>query len=78
MRRVALYVRMSAARRLRTSDAVAFNQERCAGVAITAADRASGSNERRRGLDRLVADAKRKRFDVVVVWRFDLFARCIR
>jgi DNA invertase Pin-like site-specific DNA recombinase len=31
--------------------------------------------ERRPGLDALMADAQRGKFDVVVVWRFDRFAR---
>ena len=38
-------------------------------------DRASGAKERRPGLDALMADARRGQFDVVVVWRFDRFAR---
>jgi DNA invertase Pin-like site-specific DNA recombinase len=38
-------------------------------------DRASGAKERRPGLDALMADARRGLFDVVVVWRFDRFAR---
>ena len=35
----------------------------------------SGAKERRPQLDRLMADAKRKKFDVVLVARFDRFAR---
>ncbi len=38
-------------------------------------DRASGAKERRPGLDALMADARRGLFAVVVVWRFDRFAR---
>lgn len=38
-------------------------------------DRTSGAKERRPGLDALMADARRGSFDVVVVWRFDGFAR---
>jgi DNA invertase Pin-like site-specific DNA recombinase len=37
----------------------------------------SGSKEKRPELDRLLADAHRRRFDVVVVWRFDRFARSV-
>jgi DNA invertase Pin-like site-specific DNA recombinase len=37
----------------------------------------SGSKEKRPELDRLMADAHRRRFDVVVVWRFDRFARSV-
>jgi DNA invertase Pin-like site-specific DNA recombinase len=35
----------------------------------------SGTKERRPALDRLMADARKRRFDVVLVWRFDRFAR---
>src|SRR5262245_19570065 len=41
-------------------------------------DRVSGAKERRPGLDALMADARRGAFDVVVVWRFDRFARSVR
>src|SRR6202140_3948063 len=37
----------------------------------------SGTKEKRPELDRLMADAHRRRFDVVVVWRFDRFARSV-
>ena len=37
----------------------------------------SGTKERRPELDRLMADAHRRRFDCVVVWRFDRFARSV-
>src|SRR5258706_15974630 len=41
-------------------------------------DRASGAKERRPGLDALMAEARRDAFDVVVVWRFDRFARSVK
>jgi DNA invertase Pin-like site-specific DNA recombinase len=37
----------------------------------------SGTREKRPQLDRLLADAHRRYFDVVVVWRFDRFARSV-
>src|SRR5271157_5246257 len=37
----------------------------------------SGSMEDRAELNRLMADAHRRRFDVVVVWKFDRFARSV-
>jgi DNA invertase Pin-like site-specific DNA recombinase len=37
----------------------------------------SGSKETRPELDRLMADAHRRRFDAVVVWKFDRFARSV-
>src|ERR1700685_2098329 len=37
----------------------------------------SGVKEKRPELDRLLADAHRRHFDAVVVWRFDRFARSV-
>jgi DNA invertase Pin-like site-specific DNA recombinase len=37
----------------------------------------SGTKERRLELDRLMADAHRRRFDVVAVWKFDRMARSV-
>jgi DNA invertase Pin-like site-specific DNA recombinase len=37
----------------------------------------SGAREKRPELDRLIADAHRRHFDAVVVWRFDRFARSV-
>lgn len=37
----------------------------------------SGAKDSRPELNRLVADASRRRFDAVVVWKFDRFARSV-
>ena len=37
----------------------------------------SGAKEKRPELDKLLADAHRRHFDAVVVWRFDRFARSV-
>lgn len=37
----------------------------------------SGAKDKRQELDRLMADAHRRRFDVIVVWKFDRFARSV-
>ncbi len=37
----------------------------------------SGTKEKRPELDRLLTDAHRRKFDAVVVWRFDRFARSV-
>jgi DNA invertase Pin-like site-specific DNA recombinase len=37
----------------------------------------SGSKDSRPALNRLMNDARQRRFDVVVVWRFDRFARSV-
>jgi len=38
----------------------------------------SGSKDRRPALDQLVADARRRRFDTLVVWRLDRLGRNLR
>ena len=38
----------------------------------------SGAKDRRPALDQLVADARRRRFDVLVVWRLDRLGRNLR
>src|SRR5271170_2953718 len=37
----------------------------------------SGAKDKRPQLDRLMADAHRRKFDVVIVWKFDRFARSV-
>lgn len=37
----------------------------------------SGAKDRRPELDRLMADAHKRRFDLVAVWKFDRFARSV-
>src|SRR5688572_27388308 len=38
----------------------------------------SGTKEKRPALDRMLNEVKKRRFDVVLVWRFDRFARSTR
>ena len=38
----------------------------------------SGAKDRRPELDKLMADAQQRKFDVLAVWRFDRFARSVR
>ena len=40
-------------------------------------DRMTGTKDSRPELDRLMADAHKRRFDVVIVWKFDRFARSV-
>ena len=40
-------------------------------------DRMTGSKDSRPELNRLMADAHKRRFDVVIVWKFDRFARSV-
>lgn len=41
-------------------------------------DKISGTRVSRPNLDKLMADARRHKFDVVLVWKFDRFARSIK
>jgi DNA invertase Pin-like site-specific DNA recombinase len=88
-RRASLYVRVSTASKSKHGSVLGFDQDpgvqeqplrelvaqRGWTLARVYSDRASGSKETRPGLDALMADARRGAFDVVVVWRFDRFAR---
>ena len=38
----------------------------------------SGAKERRPALDTMVADAKLRRFDIVIVWRLDRLGRNLK
>jgi len=91
-RRACLYIRVSTASKSKHGSALAFDQEpavqeqplrelvaqRGWKLHQIYSDRASGSKETRPGLDALMADARRGAFDVVVVWRFDRFARSVK
>src|SRR5215469_11184909 len=88
-KRAAIYVRVSTATRTRTADAFEQNpdvqeiplrqltQQRGWDLVKLYSDRMSGAREDRPGLNTLMQDARRGEFDVVVVWRFDRFARSI-
>ena len=90
--RYALYVRVSTINKTRLVDKRAFEQnpdvqekplrdlvaQREGEVYKVYGDRLSGTAEHRPGLKALMADAKRGLFDVVVVWRFDRFARSVK
>jgi DNA invertase Pin-like site-specific DNA recombinase len=89
-KRAALYVRVSTTNRATRNQAV-FEQNpevqelplrqmaEHRGWTVTKAysDRMSGSKSDRPGLNALMRDARRGAFDVVLVWRFDRFARSI-
>ena len=92
MKRAAIYVHVSTARKSRQGDTPTFDQnpevqERPLRELVAQrgwvlhriySHRASGAKERRPGLDSLMGDARRGLFDVVVVWRFDRFARSVK
>jgi DNA invertase Pin-like site-specific DNA recombinase len=81
MRRAAIYLRVS------TADQTTENQAREVRAYVEARgwtaveyvdEGVAGATERRPALDRLVADAKRRRFDVLVCWRLDRLGRNLR
>src|SRR3974390_1642007 len=77
-KRVALYVRVSTGEQnadLQVNELTEYAAFRKWERVESYADKMSGAKDRRPALDRLMADAKRGKFDVVAVWRFDRFAR---
>lgn len=77
-KRVALYVRVSTGEQnhhLQLTELIEYAAFRKWAVIETYSDTMSGAKDRRPALDRLMADAKRGKVDVVAVWRFDRFAR---
>jgi DNA invertase Pin-like site-specific DNA recombinase len=88
-KRAAIYVRVSTANRTRSGDGFEQNpevqelplrqmaQQRGWDLARIYSDRMSGTKEDRPGLKSLMQDARKGEFQVVLVWRFDRFARSI-
>jgi DNA invertase Pin-like site-specific DNA recombinase len=89
LKRAAIYVRVSTTNRTRDGTSFEQNpevqevpllqlvQQRGWTPTRVYSDRLSGAKENRPGLSRLMDDARRGLFDVVLVWRFDRFARSI-
>jgi DNA invertase Pin-like site-specific DNA recombinase len=81
--RVALYARVSTANRgqdvnMQLRELRQFAEARGWDIANEYADTGiSGAKDSRPELNSLMADANRRRFDVVCVWRFDRFARSV-
>jgi DNA invertase Pin-like site-specific DNA recombinase len=80
--RAAIYARVSTTNHgqdvtLQTREMDEFCQRRDWTVAEYVDEGVSGTKEKRPALDRLMADAHKRKFDVVVVWKFDRFARSV-
>jgi DNA invertase Pin-like site-specific DNA recombinase len=77
--RVAIYVRVSTDDQdvgLQLKDLRTFAKIRVMDLHAEYQDAGvSGSKKSRPALDRLMADARKRKFDAVLVWRFDRFAR---
>jgi DNA invertase Pin-like site-specific DNA recombinase len=91
MQRAAIYVRVSTSLKARNGADSAFEQnpdvqeqplrqlvaQRRWTLYRVYADRMSGAKDDRPGLQALLQDARRGKFEVVLVWRFDRFARSV-
>jgi len=77
--KVALYTRVSTndqSVQMQSSDLKGYCQQRRFEVYKEYADQGiSGTKDKRPGLDELMDDARKKKFDAVLCWRFDRFAR---
>lgn len=81
MKRAALYMRVSSVDQRPESQRYDLQQlasQRGYEIVKEYTDKISGAKARRPALDELLADARRRRFDVVVVWAFDRMARSVR
>jgi len=77
-KRIAIYARVSTKDQsvdMQLNDLERYSKERGFKVFKVYQDNISGTKNTRPGLDLLMNDARKKRFDVVLVWRFDRFAR---
>jgi DNA invertase Pin-like site-specific DNA recombinase len=80
-RRAALYLRVSTLDQhpeTQLHDLQQLAAQRGLHVAATYTDRVSGARARRPGLDQMMAEVRRGRFDVVLVWSCDRLARSVR
>jgi DNA invertase Pin-like site-specific DNA recombinase len=81
MKRCALYLRVSTLDQhpeTQAFDLRVMAAQRGYEIAGEYTDQISGAKAKRPGLNRLMADAHRGKFDVVLVWAFDRIARSVR
>jgi len=81
MKRVALYMRVSTVDQhpeTQLHDLRSLAAQRGLEIAGEYVDKISGAKAKRPGLDQLLADARRGKFDIVMVWAFDRMARSVR
>ena len=79
VREVAMYTRVSTHEQridMQVADLRRYCQQRGLEIYKEYCDEGiSGTKDKRPGLDELMADARKRKFDAVLVWRFDRFAR---
>jgi DNA invertase Pin-like site-specific DNA recombinase len=81
MKRAALYMRVSTIDQhpeTQLHDLRGLAAQRGFEIVNEYTDKISGAKAKRPGLDQLLADARRGKFDVVIVWAFDRMARSVR
>ena len=82
MKRAAIYARISTLRQdegMQIADLRELAQRHKWEIVTEYIDKGvSGSKESRAELNKLMKDAKRRKFDVVMVWKFDRFARSLK
>ena len=81
MKRAAIYMRVSTVDQHPESqlhDLEQMAQQRSYEITERYTDRITGTRARRPGLDQMMADARRGKFDVVLVWASDRLARSVR
>jgi DNA invertase Pin-like site-specific DNA recombinase len=81
MKRAALYLRVSTVDQhpeTQVHDLRQMAAQRGFGIVAEYTDRISGVKARRPGLDELMRDARRGKFDVVLVWASDRIARSVK
>ncbi len=79
-KRVALYIRISSGDQnadLQKNELPEYCQFRKWEIVETYSDTMSGAKANRPGLDELMADARQRRFDAVLVWKLDRFGRSL-
>jgi len=81
MKRAAIYVRVSSIDQnveTQLCDLRPLAAARGFDIAGDYSDKITGTKAKRAGLDQLMSDARRGRFDVVMVWAFDRMARSVK
>jgi DNA invertase Pin-like site-specific DNA recombinase len=81
MKRAALYIRVSTVDQHPETQVLDLRQmaaQRGYNIIHEYTDKISGTKAKRPGLDQMMADARRGRFDVVLVWASDRIARSVR
>jgi DNA invertase Pin-like site-specific DNA recombinase len=78
--RATIYARVSTADQnnaIQVRELTEYIQRRGWALVGTYQDQMSGAKATRPGLDKLMADARQRRFDVVLVWKLDRFGRSL-